>query len=169
MTVSNTHIRVTQNAESRSIHGRFDGEDFVFPFAQPVIVPRIVASHIFGFGVPDKRRILLGLGWMRTSDEEEGALEKLKQIRFEAVEMVGRAADEEEDTAEEAASSQDMAPVGEELLPEVDAAGGEGTGDIVSPNDDAGDAPPGPVRAPGRGRQLKVNVPKVAPADDDVV
>jgi len=121
------YVRVTNNSPNLIV-GRFDGEDYPFPVGEPVDVPAHIANHVFGFGSPkgsvDKLRALMNLGWLRTSDEEPDAMRKLGDIRFDAIEMVGRAVEEEPDSA----SSADM-------VPRLNAPG-DRIGD-VSPNADA--------------------------------
>jgi len=47
---------------------RYDGEDFVFPPHEQVLVPVEAAEHMFGFNNPDKSAILQRLGWAMTYD-----------------------------------------------------------------------------------------------------
>jgi hypothetical protein len=122
MGISANHVQVINGTDTH-IEGRYDGEDYAFPPNEKVIVPLVVAAHILGFGVPDKRRTLMMLGWLRYSDEEKPAMEKLKKIRFEAVEMVGKTLDDEEGTPSESLAPEPL-QIGSSARP-GDAAGGE--------------------------------------------
>lgn len=82
------YVRVVNNDEQsvernrKLIRGRFDGEDYVFPFGKPVDIPIVAAAHIFGFGKKDKSQALLRLGWAKTSAEIDDGTERLKKISF---------------------------------------------------------------------------------------
>lgn len=128
MALSAEYIQVTNNS-GMPIEGRYDGEDYDFPERQAVIVPRLVATHVLGFGVPDKRRILMQLGWLRWSDEESTAMDRLRKIRFEAVEMVGKTLDDEVGVASQELAP-DSDPIGSSARPS-DGAGGAGAGTQV--------------------------------------
>ena len=88
------YVRVTQTA-SDEVVGRFDGVDYTFPAGEPVDVHKAVATHIFGFGLPeqsddprvqDKTPCLLRLGWLSVSGERKSALETLrKHVKFEEI------------------------------------------------------------------------------------
>lgn len=87
-------VHVTQTAEEE-ITGRYDGVDYTFPAGVAVPVHKAVATHIFGFGLPeqsddprvqDKTPALLRLGWLQVSGERKAALEALrKHVKFEEV------------------------------------------------------------------------------------
>jgi hypothetical protein len=66
-----------------AIVGKFAGKWYVFPKDQPVDVHVDVARHIFGLGVEDKSAALQRLGWMRTSEQMDEALERLRKIKFD--------------------------------------------------------------------------------------
>lgn len=86
-------VRVTNNDEhsvigkgeraKKAIHGRFNGKDYVFPFAEPVNVHVEVARHLFGLGADDKTAALVRLGWVQTSDQILDAIERLRNIKFD--------------------------------------------------------------------------------------
>lgn len=65
------------------IHGRFNGKDYSFPYGEPVNVHVEVARHLFGLGQDDKSFALARLGWVHTSNEIEGGLDRLRNIKFD--------------------------------------------------------------------------------------
>jgi hypothetical protein len=86
-------VRVTNNdwlsvmgkgeKQRKEIRGRFGGKDYVFPYGEPVNVHLEVAKHIFGVGSDDKSAALARLGWVKTSDEYEEAVQRLLNIKFD--------------------------------------------------------------------------------------
>lgn len=81
---TNGYIRVVNNTDlPKPIKGRYNGVDYEFPKGTPVDVPEYVAAHIFDFGRDDKSKALVRLGWMRTSEQYEEAMERLGQIKFD--------------------------------------------------------------------------------------
>ena len=46
----------------------FNGEEFVFPPGEAVLVPMDAAVHMFGFGLADKTATLVRLGWANKFD-----------------------------------------------------------------------------------------------------
>lgn len=97
-------VRVT-NRTGKKIVGRYDGEDYEFPHGDPVDVPEAVATHVFGFGVPDKGAVLARLGWASSSDRIDEGLQKLAAIRFEDVVVTARPVDDDDSP-----DSGDMVP-----------------------------------------------------------
>jgi hypothetical protein len=100
-----TRVQIT-NTTDKKIVGMWDGVEYVFKPGEPLVVDQFIAAHVFGFGAKDKSRALMNLGWLRSSDEWESALEKLGMIRCELVEMVARPIADDD----LGASSQQMAP-----------------------------------------------------------
>jgi hypothetical protein len=88
------YVRITQTAQDEIV-GRYDGVDYTFPANMPVDVHKAVATHIFGFGLPeesndprvqDKTPCLLRLGWLQVSGERKPALETLRRhVKFEEI------------------------------------------------------------------------------------
>jgi hypothetical protein len=123
-----SYVRVF-NGTSENIVGRYDGEDYEFLSGASLDVPTSVASHVFGLGVQDKNACLARLGWLTTSDQIKAAHDKLKQVKMEAIEMVGRVIEEED-----SATSQDIAParIGA-ASPRVSSDGTQGVGGQLPP------------------------------------
>src|SRR5262249_40232204 len=77
------------------IEGRYDGKDYVFPNDHPVDIHKAVATHIFGFMLPeesddprvqDKTAALLRLGWVTNSGDKKEGLKRLRTlVRFEEI------------------------------------------------------------------------------------
>jgi hypothetical protein len=88
------YVRVTQTAQEEIV-GRYDGVDYTFPNDVPVDVHKAVATHIFGFGLPemsddprvqDKTPCLQRLGWVSNSGERKAGLDTLrKSVKFEEI------------------------------------------------------------------------------------
>lgn len=83
------YVRITnedpQSVErgKKLVRGRFNGEDYVFPFGVAVDIPIDAANHIFGLNSDDKSNALARLGWAQSSSDVDSAIERLKRIRFE--------------------------------------------------------------------------------------
>lgn len=87
-------VRVTQTA-AETIVGRYDGVDYTFPYGEAVDVHKAVATHVFGFGLPeqsddqrvqDKTPCLLRLGWLSVSSERKAAIDTLRtKVKFEEI------------------------------------------------------------------------------------
>lgn len=76
---------------------RFDGEDFVFPPGERVLISADAAIHMFGFNLMDKSDVLIRLGWASHYDETvknfvenpEG-VKKLAKFVFDEAVMVSK-------------------------------------------------------------------------------
>jgi len=87
-------VRVTQET-GVDITGRYDGKNYTFVNGVPLDVHKAVATHIFGFMLPelsddprqqDKIPALLRLGWIDSSGQRDAALETLRtRVRFEEI------------------------------------------------------------------------------------
>ena len=87
-------VRITQTVQDKIV-GRYDGINYTFPHNVPVDVHKAVATHIFGFGLPevsedqrvqDKTACLMRLGWVSNSGDRESGLESLrKHVMFEEI------------------------------------------------------------------------------------
>jgi hypothetical protein len=86
-------VRITQET-GEEIVGRYDGVDYTFPHGVAVDVHKAVAVHIFGFGLPekstdsrvqDKTTALTRLNWIRSSQDLDAALAKLRLVRFDEI------------------------------------------------------------------------------------
>lgn len=54
----------------------YDGEEFVFPPNEPVLVPIPAAEHMLGYGLEDKTSVLQRLGWATRFDPKTRNLEE---------------------------------------------------------------------------------------------
>jgi hypothetical protein len=135
------HVRVTNNTD-QDISGRYDGVDYVFASKSSQDVPSVVASHVFAFGNADKSAALARLGWLVTSDQRGAALEKLGQIKFEAIEMVGRPIEDEE-SAPTVAMVPDRIGASSSASPRVHGVftDGKSGGDLSPPGEPLGVEP----------------------------
>lgn len=87
-------VRVTQTTGG-DIEARYDGVDYLFRDGVAVDCHKAVATHVFGFGLPeessdprvqDKTPCLLRLGWLTVSGERKSALEALRtHVKFEEI------------------------------------------------------------------------------------
>ena len=84
-----SYVRVT-NGTDEKIVGRHDGVDMVWKPGDSHDISVLSAQHIFGFGLEDKRRAFMHLGWIKSVADVEAAMEKLSLISFEEVEQVYR-------------------------------------------------------------------------------
>lgn len=75
-------IVVVTNGTDKKIKGRYAGKDYLFPVNEDVSVLISVAQHIFGFKTPDKTMALTRLGWMKSSEDYDTALEQLSLVKF---------------------------------------------------------------------------------------
>ena len=64
------------------IKGRYDGQDYVFKPGVTVALSEEAATHIFGYGLDDKTRALIRLGWLQHSTSLEDALARLDEVQF---------------------------------------------------------------------------------------
>lgn len=71
-----------KNKTDAVIKSRYDGQDFEFKPGVTVAVSEDAATHIFGYGLDDKSRALIRLGWLINSTQYEGALARLDDIQF---------------------------------------------------------------------------------------
>jgi hypothetical protein len=76
------YIRVT-NGNSKPVHGRYAGRDYVFKPGVPLDVPEAVARHVFDFGKDDKAQALNRLGWAKSSDDLDAGMAMLAKISFD--------------------------------------------------------------------------------------
>ena len=84
-----SYVRVTNGLDEKII-ARHDGIDMVWKPGDSHDISVLAARHIFGFGLDDKRRAFMQLGWVKTTDDVEAAMEKMGHISFEEVEQVYR-------------------------------------------------------------------------------
>lgn len=92
-----------KNTLDETIKGRYDGQDYEFRTGQTVALPEEAARHIFGYGVDDKSRALIRLGWVANSTGMEAAMAKLDGIKFLAEKEVVFEEPEEEQAMQTAA------------------------------------------------------------------
>jgi hypothetical protein len=76
---------------------RYDGEDFVFPPGERVLISSDAATHLFAFNLPDKSEALVRLGWSMTYDPEKKTyvenlegVKKLARFVFDEAVMVSK-------------------------------------------------------------------------------
>lgn len=82
-----------KNTSKDTIAGRYDGRDYEFRPDVTEVVTIEAARHIFGFGLEDKTRAFLRLGWLRDSGSKAAAEARLAEIQFLAVETKVKEAD----------------------------------------------------------------------------
>lgn len=82
-----------RNNSKEAILGRYDGRDYEFRPDVTEVVSVEAARHIFGFGMEDKTRAFLRLGWLRNSGAQKEAEARLNEIQFLAVETKVKEAD----------------------------------------------------------------------------
>ena len=80
-------LQVT-NKGTRRFKQKFHGVEYDFVPGEPVTMPVEAAAHIFGVGQQDKLPAFHRLGWVTTTQQIEGAMKKLKDIKFEPVKQV---------------------------------------------------------------------------------
>jgi len=78
---------------------RYDGEDFVFPPGEAVLIPREAAVHMLGYQLVDKTDTLVRLGWAmkydpvtKTQIENADGVKRLAHFVFEEAVMTPRSA-----------------------------------------------------------------------------
>jgi hypothetical protein len=76
---------------------RYDGEDFVFPPGERVLISAEAATHMFGRNLVDKTDTLLRLGWANKYDpksknmvEDKDGVKRLAAFVFEEAVMVAK-------------------------------------------------------------------------------
>ena len=81
-----SYVRV-KNGSNRTINGRYDGEDYVFPAGKSTDVPIAAAAHILGFGKDEeyKANVFARLGWAVNSEQIGEAKSLLSKITFDDV------------------------------------------------------------------------------------
>ena len=98
MGLSSAAVFVTN--ENEFIHeDRYNGEDFVFPPGEPVLVPFDAAVHMFGYQLADQTDVLVRLGWAMMYDpvkkqmvENPDGVRKLANFVFEEATVQPRSA-----------------------------------------------------------------------------
>lgn len=91
-------IRVI-NDHPHSIHGRYNGKDYVFLPGKGEDIPPEAAAHIFGFGTDDKLGALNRLGQLPPAGNVAQALGFLDKIRF----LEGKVVFEDDESSDEIA------------------------------------------------------------------
>lgn len=71
-----------KNTGTEPVTGRYDGQDYEFKPGVTVALPDEAATHIFGYGLDDKSRALIRLGWLVNSTQYGTALARLDAIQF---------------------------------------------------------------------------------------
>lgn len=69
-------------SKAEKIVGRFDGKDYVFEKGVTVALSDEAATHIFGYGMDDKSRALIRLGWLANSTGLETAMARMDNVQF---------------------------------------------------------------------------------------
>lgn len=75
-------LKKNEDPKQPPIKARYDGQDFEFKPGVTVALSDDAATHIFGYGLDDKSRALIRLGWLVNSTQYEAALERLDEIQF---------------------------------------------------------------------------------------
>ena len=80
----------------------FDGEAYVFPQGERVLIPYDAAVHMFGHNLKDKSETLIRLGWAMRYDatkkqfvEDTDGVKKLASFVFDEAVMVSKSSLEE--------------------------------------------------------------------------
>jgi hypothetical protein len=75
----------------------YDGQEYVFPQGERVMIPEEAAMHFFGRGLKDKSEQLVRLGWAMKYDpvkkqfiEDQEGVKKLARFVFDEVVMVSK-------------------------------------------------------------------------------
>lgn len=76
---------------------RYDGEEYVFPPKERVMIPFEAAVHLFGHNLVDKTDTLVRLGWAQRYDpdkkqfvEDPNGVKKLARFIFDEAVMVSK-------------------------------------------------------------------------------
>jgi hypothetical protein len=76
---------------------RYDGEEYVFPPGERVLIPSEAATHMLGFNLPDKSEALVRLGWATMYDpaaknyvENPDGVKRLARFVFDEAVMVSK-------------------------------------------------------------------------------
>jgi hypothetical protein len=76
---------------------RFDGEEYVFPPGERVLIPADAAIHMLAFNLPDKSEALVRLGWAMIYDpksksfvENPAGIKKLANFVFDEAVTVAK-------------------------------------------------------------------------------
>ena len=85
------------NRNKQTHTDRYDGEDFVFPPGEKILIPIPAAVHMFGYGLEDKEDALQRLGWASKYDPVTRSLsvntegvKRLANFVFEEAVMVSK-------------------------------------------------------------------------------
>ena len=86
----------------------YDGEEYVFPQGERVLIPADAAVHFFGRNLKDKSEALVRLGWAMKYDatkkqfvEDEAGIRKLANFVFDEAVMVSKSSLEQRLAAKE--------------------------------------------------------------------
>lgn len=71
------------NNNEETFQGRFDGVDYAFPKGKTVSIPLSAATHLFGYGQPDKKHALARWGILKVSSDLPKAMEWLGKFVFQ--------------------------------------------------------------------------------------
>jgi hypothetical protein len=94
---------------------RYDGEEYVFPANERVMIPFDAAVHMFGHNMKDKTETLVRLGWAMTYDpakkqfvEDPEGPKRLARFVFDEAVMVSKSSLEQK--LAQSAKAQSHAP-----------------------------------------------------------
>lgn len=76
------------NIGKETVVARYDGQDFEFKPDVAVALSDEAATHIFGYGLDDKTRALIRLGWLANSTALSEALKRLDDFVFSEAKVV---------------------------------------------------------------------------------
>ena len=79
-------IGVKNNGEETFV-ARYDGVDYKFEPGVTVTIDEAAATHIFGFGLEDKQRVLVRHGWLTHAHALPDAMKKLATFQFLAAKV----------------------------------------------------------------------------------
>lgn len=64
------------------VTGRYDGKDYEFRPGKITAISEDAATHILGYGLEDKTRALIRLGWLQNQTFYEEAVRRLDDFQF---------------------------------------------------------------------------------------
>lgn len=92
-----THQIFVTNTNDFDHVDAYDGEEYVFPKGERVMIPEEAAVHFFGRGLKDKSDALVRLGWAMKYDtdkkqfvEDTQGVQKLARFIFDEAVMVSK-------------------------------------------------------------------------------
>jgi hypothetical protein len=88
---------VVRNNSDQTFTDKFDGEPFEIKPGHYIDMPPEAAKLCFGVGEEDRRRVIQRLGWARTENDMQSALERLNKFSFHGSEEEAEAFGKDKD------------------------------------------------------------------------